>query len=159
MTLEVEIRIGGTLIACANIANVSNLADTSDYEVRASTILGISRADPVTHHDGVYVEGHLRKQSVWVLTSWRFFPVVFAPLFEPFERRDPLPHGLDHGDFFAERPRGDLSASFGLALKNVGYVGIVWRVLHARYNSKGRRFCDGLKSQGIAEFILQIAVL
>ena len=69
MTLEVEIRIGGTLVACANIANVSNLADTSDYEVRASAILAMSRDEPVTHHEGVLIEAHVRRQSDWALIA------------------------------------------------------------------------------------------
>ena len=69
MTLDVEIRIGGTLVACANIGNVSNLADMSDYEVRASVILPMSRDEPVTHHEGVVIEGHVRRQSVWALVA------------------------------------------------------------------------------------------
>lgn len=69
MSLEIEIRIGGTLIAYANAANISNLADLSDYEIRASTVLPISRDDPVTHHEGVCVNGHFRRQSVWSLIA------------------------------------------------------------------------------------------
>ncbi len=65
--------------------------------------------------------------------------LVFALLFEPFEWRDALLHGLDHSNFFAERPRGNFAASFGLALKNVGYVGVVLGCFHGfrvmRYGS------------------------
>ena len=72
MSLWIEVYVGHRdnkkLIASTHAYNVSNLADTSDYEYTntefGATHLGI----PPSEYKGE-VKGHSRKQSVWSLVA------------------------------------------------------------------------------------------
>lgn len=64
--LTIELKINGHLIASADVANVSDLADVSDYQVHAWT----NSREEINIHNGVHafkIYKHLRKQSPWAL--------------------------------------------------------------------------------------------
>ncbi|MEM9734726.1 MAG: hypothetical protein AAF903_14785 [Pseudomonadota bacterium] len=68
MPLTVEIKLNGKLIASSKIANVSDLADVSDYTwnctENGSEVTGLEDAQAWGQ-----IRGHKRKQSVWALVS------------------------------------------------------------------------------------------
>jgi hypothetical protein len=68
MPLTVTIKLNGKVIAGADIANISDLADVSDYLVSA-----YETASDVTHlpYRGrtFRVRDHQRRQSVWALVE------------------------------------------------------------------------------------------
>jgi len=66
MALTVVVKLNGKTIAGADIANISDLADVSDY-----LVTGYEHASPVTglpdRGSTARVIGHERRQSVWAL--------------------------------------------------------------------------------------------
>lgn len=68
MPLTIVVKLNGKTIAGADIANVSNLADVSDYLVsgyeQASPVTGLPYRGATTR-----VVGHERRQSVWALVE------------------------------------------------------------------------------------------
>lgn len=68
MPLTVVVKLNGKIIAGADIANASNLADVSDYLVS-----GYEHASPVTglpyRGRTTRIVGHERRQSVWALVE------------------------------------------------------------------------------------------
>ena len=66
--LTIEIRLNGDKIATAELANVSDLADLSDYalswEEREEIDLNIPRDS-----GELKIEGHRRRQTVWALVA------------------------------------------------------------------------------------------
>lgn len=68
MPLTVVVKLNGKTIAGADIANISDLSDVSDYLVagyeRASDVTGLPYRGKTTR-----VVGHTRRQSVWALVE------------------------------------------------------------------------------------------
>lgn len=66
--LTIDIRLNGKSIARANLVNLSNLADTSDYQLEwtehAEPDLGIKGQAGLTR-----IIGHRRRQSAWALVA------------------------------------------------------------------------------------------
>lgn len=73
LLIRVELHPGGDsvrakTIATARIGNISDLADVSDYVVRAQEI-GAQHLGVLPRESEFRIEGHLRKQSVWALVA------------------------------------------------------------------------------------------
>lgn len=66
--LTIDIKLNGKTIAKADLVNISDLADTSDYRLQwvegAEPKLGIEQA-----HGKAIIKGHRRRQSVWALVA------------------------------------------------------------------------------------------
>ena len=66
--LTIDVKVNGELIAQAQLVNVSELADISDYRMvwteHAEPTLGIGG-----HGSSATITGHRRHQSVWALVA------------------------------------------------------------------------------------------
>lgn len=88
--LTIDIKLNGEIIAQARLANLSQLAEVSDYQLawmeRAEPSLGIT---PST--GSAVIKGHRRRQTVWALASRAVLAI--------------LGQMIDHGEANDVRPR------------------------------------------------------
>jgi hypothetical protein len=66
--LTIEIRINGDKIATAELVNLSDLADISDYALSWEELEEIDLNIPWDGGD-LRIEGHNRRQTVWALVA------------------------------------------------------------------------------------------
>ncbi|MFU1607342.1 hypothetical protein ACM25O_13235 [Sulfitobacter pontiacus] len=67
--LTIEIKLNGNLIGGAQVRNVSQLADISDYEVTAVEQAAPWIGPETNMHETFKIERHFRQQSVWALVK------------------------------------------------------------------------------------------
>lgn len=67
--LTIEIKLNGKLIGGAQVRNISQLADISNYEVTAVEQAAPGIGPETDMHETFQVRDHLRKQSAWALVS------------------------------------------------------------------------------------------
>ena len=67
--LTIELKLNGSLIGGAQVRNVSQLANLSDYEVTAVESAAPWIGPKTDMHETFTVRDHLRQQSVWALVS------------------------------------------------------------------------------------------
>ena len=85
--LTIDIKVNGEIIAQARLANLSQRADISDYQVswmeRAEPSLGIAVST-----GRALITGHRRRQSVWALVAKTVASILDQMSTEPTPSKD-----------------------------------------------------------------------